>query len=121
MRVNKVCKFDRSHLHREPIPTEEPDVQVVSSVYDDETGLVSQNIEHVPYRVEDDVRLKFRDTDFSLSVILENEGVQGLKTCKYSSDAFTNADNIDATLENVESLRLSAESIVQSSKNINNE
>lgn len=121
MRVNKVCKFDRSHLHREPIPTTEPDIPVVSDVYDDVTGLVSQNIEKVPYNAQDDVRNKLRDTDFSLSVILANEGVKGLKTCKYSSDAFTNADNIDATLENVDSLRASAESMVQSSKNINYE
>lgn len=121
MRVNKVCKFDRSHLHREQIPTVEPDVQVVSDVYDDKTGFVSHNIEHVPYRSEDDVRAKLRDTDFSLSVVLANEGVAGLKTCKYTSDSFTNADNIDVTLEYVDSLRASAESMVESSNVINNE
>ena len=118
MRVNKLCSFDRSHLFREPIKVIEPDLQKVTSNYDDETGFVSHDIESVPYSPADDVRVNFRDSDFSLSVIIANDALKTLKPCKLDSDRFQNADNIDSTLECVDSLRQSAEIIVESSKDI---
>lgn len=121
MRVNNFCGFDRSHFHRERIETKEPDLQTVTTVVDDETGLVSHNIENIPYSVKKDARLNFRDTDFSLSVVIANDGLKALKPCKLDSDRFQNADNIDSTLECVDSLRESAESIVETSNPLDNE
>lgn len=53
---------------------------------------------------EMDNRSEFKDTDFSLSAIIANDGVQALRDCgKQSMSTFDNIDTIDNVCETVSS------------------